>query len=356
MLLSSFDFLESLRKADVFACAYGEYHSTDLGMPLPTVSLVGTDEKAFRDAFKEFKRWGGEEDGDVVDLHFVFLQEGGYLLGIGPEPVRMSHRLRGYDRVLISLHCGGTWAKKFDSRHPMLEWLAEYNRALLSPLFFSAAVHPKADDPSALRPDLVRPIADLMPILKFEASFAREQDVVERSPQWALLQIHRSGGDESTDSGTDDVQKPPEDVLGDPKSFRERRGEMLSRHFPVLLSRLRQSQAHAACLEQLASRGVRPWQIEQAVCNLALSRSVCGCQHYATMSADDFRDQVIPALRSRFEQADGQCDEPALSPDAVRQQIVLDSVALLNHFSITQNGTDVETLTKQLEQEGFLDA
>ncbi len=356
MLKNSFDFLESLGKADVSACAYGEYHSDELGMTLPVVSLVGTNENALIDAFREFERWGGEDDGDVVDLRFILLDDGGYLLSIGPEPERMSCRLRGYDRVLIALHYGGTWLKKFDSRHQALESLAERNKALLSPFFFYAAAHPQVADPADFHPHLVRPIEGIDPLLKFDAYFIHERNVFEESPEWGLLNVYRSDGDSTTDRSNGDVQTPPKEILGDSESFRERRKEMLSRHFAVLLHRFRNAPTYTKSLEQFSVLGVRPWQIDQAVCNLDLSQSVCGCPHYTTLEDDSFKDQVIPALASRFELADSQYDESTFSSDAIRQQIALDSMALLCHFSIEPQGDDVETLAAQLHSEGLLDA
>lgn len=356
LLVSSFDFLKALGSAGVIACAYGSQKSSTLGITLPVVSIVGDDEGSLKSAFKEFQRWGGGEDGDIVELHFIFLQNGGYLLGIGPEPERMALRMRGYDRVLVPLQCGGTWVKKFDSRHRMLEQLADYKKRLISPLILNAAFHPKVGDPTALSPHLIRDITGLEPILKFEAVFSMEQDVQERSPEWAILEIYRSGKTETGSQNKDDKSLHyPDAVPGnDPKSFLSHRQEMLCRHFPVTLARFRRSSAYSGFHSQLYALGVRPWQIEQAVCNLILSQTICACDHYVNIAEKDLAAQVISALQSRFEQANNQDGLGNISPPAVERQVVLDSIALLNHFSIHSKSNSLQALVARLNKEGLL--
>ena len=49
------------------------------------MSLVGTNSEALSKAFTEFKRWATSSDGDAVELTFIFLKEGGYVLSICRE-------------------------------------------------------------------------------------------------------------------------------------------------------------------------------------------------------------------------------------------------------------------------------
>ena len=180
--------------------------------------------------------------------------------------------------------------KKFDTRNEMLEWLEEYKNNLVSPFLFSAAAYPSVNNFSVPNPDLVRPIEDLKPILKFKASFTREEDVKKYSQEWGILQVHQLKESETVkrENHNDILKKLEKEHRDNPESFIKRRQEILSRHFPVTLARVQRSEKHTDCLEQLLEHGVRPWQVEQAVCNIVLSKTICGEYHYTSIEKKEF--------------------------------------------------------------------
>lgn len=356
LLVASFDFVKALHDADIFGCAYGMSSNNVLRTALIEVSLIGKNADSLESAFQEFIRWGADEDGDVVALTFVFLKEGGYLLGVGHDVERLEHRLRANDRVFVPLYYGGSWVKKFDSRHAMLKQLAEYKKSLISPFLFSAAFHPPADDPADLNLNSIRPIQGIEPIIKLEATFTLEEDVQDHSQEWGLLQIYRSKEPTSNIRDANDrilkLSEPgPKDDL---QSFLDRRQEMLFRHFPVTLSRLRRSKEHMGYLKELIGQGVRQWQVEQALCNLILSREICEKDHYIGLSQKESLDKIISALQSRFEQADSVDSIAELTLDAIQHQIELDSKVLLSHFKVRPKAMSLRSLVGQLDEEGLL--
>ena len=81
----------------------------------------------------------------------------------------------------------------------------------------------------------------------------------------------------------------------------------------------------------LAANGVRPWQIEQALCNLVLSAEMGRGAHYIGLSARKAESGIIQAIRSRYELADGG-DIPTFSIEDVSTQVVADGNALLQYL------------------------
>ena len=78
----------------------------------------------------------------------------------------------------------------------------------------------------------------------------------------------------------------------------------------------------------LISAGIAPWQIEQALCNLAISNEMCKGPHFPGLSSRAVSQQVTQALASRCELADGgQVSEFTVAE--VSTQVAADGNALL---------------------------
>lgn len=141
MLVASANFVEYLREAEVVACAYGWNRSSALGHVLPFVSLGAIHEEPLKRAFGEFKRWQEESQTDPVDLTFVLLREGGYLLGISSRSESISRRLGHTSLARERLLVGATYIKKFDTRDPWLQKFREYQeQRIIAPFLFGACV------------------------------------------------------------------------------------------------------------------------------------------------------------------------------------------------------------------------
>lgn len=79
---------------------------------------------------------------------------------------------------------------------------------------------------------------------------------------------------------------------------------------------------------ELAASGVRRWQVEQALCNLVLSTEIARGPHYVGLSARKAESDIVKALRSRYELADGSGIQ-TFAADVVREQLLADANALL---------------------------
>ena len=107
-------------------------------------------------------------------------------------------------------------------------------------------------------------------------------------------------------------------------------------------------------LEGFAGLMSQEKDLEQAICNLVLSRAICGKEHYTIFSDNEYRKKIITFLQSRFEQADGVDSIAELTLDSIQYQIELDSKFLLSHYNVRPKATSIRELLGQLCEEGLL--
>ena len=133
---------------------------------------------------------------------------------------------------------GGSFNKKFDTRHQALQRFRESRRQLLiNPFLLGGATLPSRPD-TVLRVDEIRPISNVESLLKFEATFSDEETLEPGSYQHSILAIaQKPMTAESKKRG----YYPPRDPREQASFFRHRM-DMLKRHFPVTLERLRSGQ------------------------------------------------------------------------------------------------------------------
>ncbi len=353
LLVGSPEFTQLLHKANIQACAYGSAHHDELRSTLPAVSLVGTDAPSLESAFSEFQRWAAKEGGDAVEMNFVFLRDGGYVLGISPHSDRMYRRLSGHDRTSSPILFLATWIKKFDSRNPMLEGLRKYKQSVVSPFIFSAVLRSPQKQLEQLQPSELHPISAVQSLLKFEATFVDEDDVQPNTSAYVVLRTHRGKVRKSPDKLA--IQRDIHARRTNPVSYFHRRDEILQRHFPVTLARLRHNPAYRDRVTAIREQGVSDWQYEQAMCNLVLSKAICGVPHYQSVSRNEFRRRIMEGLGKMFEQADGSDALTKFGPDQILEQARLDAVALLTEFDKGPKKRNLKSLQAQLKQRRLLD-
>lgn len=348
LLLASPKFIEDLREAQVVACSYGWDNSPDLGHALPLISLGGIHEQPLTRAFGEFTRWQKESQSQALDLTFVFLAHGGYLLSIGNRHESIARRLGRNSLAHGRLLCGATYIKQFDTRHPWLEQFREYHRQrLIAPFLFGACVVTSADL-HTIEPHQVRRATGTQPLLSFQVEIAdeREAEAGEGTAPWLALHVYRRdipGG-----------QKPP--PFG-PRDVFVRRAESLNRHFPVTLERVRTLEPYHALALDLEHRGIRRWQVEQAFCNLVLSASLCGgVFHYVPVRTGRLDRRISKALIERFEEADSK-DLFKRTPlaDVILRQVELDANALLRAHGADAGGANLPAVQRLLAEKRLLD-
>ena len=343
--LASSEFNGHLTAASVDGVAYGNVWSEAVNQTVPIISLVAQRGDELAKAFEAFNTWSQTTDPDSVEITFIFRKNGGYVLVISPECSRLERRCLGFDRTHQVIAVKLIWIKPIDSVHPLLRSLKKYCSAPIAPFLFNGVTY--VGPPSGLTPSAppdVSPIHGLQPLLKFEVTFIGEDEVTPNSTAWLALKV--------------ESQQVPKSPTGRPKTkpddIGRQRVKTLAYHFPVTLERIRRSLSVPCLMLQLAANGVRPWQIEQALCNLVLSAEMGLGAHYVGLSARKAKSGIIHAIRSRFELANGG-DIPTFSIEEVSTQVVADGNALLQYLK-KKRRKDLTGIQAALQSVSVLDA
>ena len=319
MAVGIYEFPSHLTAASVDAVAYGFEHSEELNRGLPIISLVAQDADHLARAFQDFAAWAAATDPDAVEVTFVFRESGGYLLTIEPEVTHLERRCLGFDRAHRAMASSVMWVKPIDTVDPMLKRLREYSSRTLSPFLFHGATYggSRSSLEASSLPQ-VRPLSGVPPLLKFEVNFVDEKDVLPHSSAWYAIEL---------DAGRESRSKPQYRVPNASDTAQRRIGALRC-HFPVTLERLARSSWFLTMRNDLTAAGIKPWQIEQALCNLVLCRDMgCG-EHFTGLSARKLQRAVVEALRSRYELADG-VSVPHFALEQIEIQLLADGNALL---------------------------
>ena len=320
--LGSFEFLGHLSAASVDAVAYGDVWSEAVSQRVPTISLVAQHGDELAKAFEEFDAWSQMTDPDSVEITFVFRNCGGYVLAISPEYSRLERRCLGFNRAHRVRVINPMWFKSIPSVHPLLRKFRDYCSAPIAPFVFGGATY--VGSRSVLTPQSppeVSPTRGLKSLLKFEVTLIDEDDVTPNSIGWVALR----------DELQQTQKTPPGPPKPGPDDIAEQRVKTLSHHFPVTLERIRRSVFLPPLVLQLAESGVRPWQIEQALCNLVLSAEMGRGVHFIGLSAREAKSVIIEAIGSRYEQANGG-NLPVFSVEDIVTQVIADGNVLLHHL------------------------
>jgi hypothetical protein len=230
LLVGSMDFVSELQGSNIFGIGYGITFSEKLNAQLPQVSFLGEHAENLVRAFNQFEQWSAKSDGDVLEMTIVFLEAGGYLVGIGPEHHRLIQRVSRFDRTLSPIVVGATWSKHLETRSPGVDQFRHYKRKLVSPFVLGAATYEGEVKKDSVQPDGIRPCREVKEILKFECTLIDEKDVVEKTTASTILRGHQrklptSPRLTSTRSRMKDAN---------PENHLRRREEIFRRHFAVL--------------------------------------------------------------------------------------------------------------------------
>lgn len=312
-----------LDAAVVDGIAYGSAWSESFDKKVPTISLVAQHSDELAKAFEEFNAWSEMTGPDSVAMNFVFRKNGGCLLAISPEYSRLQRRCLGFDRTHRAFVMGPTWIKSNASIHPFLRTFRQYCSAPVAPFLLDGVtcVGPKSVPPPRSVPD-VCPVPGIRPLQKFEVTFVDENEATPNSMAWIALRAESGNKPESPPTG------PPKP---EPDKIAKERTRTLAQHFPVTLERIRRESLVQRLMRGLDEYRVRPWQIEQALCNLVLSAEMGRGAHFTGLSAHKAENGIIEAIRSRYELADGG-GIPTFSIEDVSTQVVADGNVLLQQF------------------------
>ena len=318
MAVASLEFPTYLTSASVDGVAYGWRWSEAVNQKVPTISLVAQSGGELAKAFEEFHAWAQITDPDSVEVTFIFRKTGGFLLVLSTEYSRLMRRCLGFDRAYQAMGAGCIWCKPIDSINPFLRKFRNYCSSPIAPFFFNGVTY--ASPTNGLRnsgaPD-VSAIPGLNPLLKFEVTLVDEDEVTQNSTAWIALKL----------DSRKETQLKPEGRKPNPDDIAKLRAKTLRHHFPVTLERIRRIVSLQPTIQHLKRDGVRPWQIEQALCNLVLSAAMGRGLHYLGLSARKAEGAIIEGIRSRYELADGN-DIQTFSIEDISTQVTADGKCL----------------------------
>ena len=104
-------------------------------------------------------------------------------------------------------------------------------------------------------------------------------------------------------------------------------------------------------------KGVRQWQVEQAVCNLLLSTSLCnGVPFYGCVPKGEITQAIAQALKDREEKSETR-EINKFSADQILKQVCLDGLELLRSMGHTaRQSIDLEAVQKELASKDLLES
>lgn len=355
VVVNSPEFVSALSSANVIGCMYGLTRCEALqGHVIPFITLGGTSQEPLERAFSEFQRWTEEAGTEALGLTIVYLDDGGYLVCIGPRMEALGRRFTAAGTVYQPMFMAQMWIKHFETRSEGLEKFRSYRSSgLITPYVLSGCVIP---DP---RPDAltvasiqshIRPLPSALDLVLFRCRIVDEPDADENFAR--LISAHRRARERRNSNkntlAVEDRFGRPEAPPPPPHDRNRHRSAVLNRHFPVTLERIRSLGRYQSLLSKVADQtDIRAWQWEQAVCNLVLSASICDSAFfYPTLPQKTLQKSIGDALHTRLEEADGRDPlDGRLDETVLRTQIILDAIALLN-----DNGVQVRHPTLALVQ------
>ena len=353
MAISAVEFADDLHNADVFAVAYGLHYWDQLHRTIPTITLLARSSEHLGKAFQQFEAWTSLSDGDAVELNFVFLSSGGYLLSLGPEPRRLEQRCLGFDRTSRALIASVTWIKEMTTVHASLLQFRKYCQQLISPFFLDGACYMGLTMGAVPDPIFIQEVPTLRKILKFSVEHVDEADIKEHTQAWVALNMHKHRA-KMTKIGKMSRNKSKQFLLN---TAHDARSEILSRHFPVTLERLRTNKDLQSMCTRLIATGLRAWQFEQAVCNLLLSADLTkGKPHFDGIPKNQIDNEIVIALQNRFEVANGDSKEILNLKEAqIVTQAIEDAKTLLAEAGTLPKKQDLSSVLEALKRRGLLD-
>ena len=343
ILISGVEMNFDLSEANVQGCAYSLFRHPKLG-EIPEISLTAEHGEPLKRALTVLSGWDAAEGDDGFNLEFLFLNDGGYLLGLAPDAAVIRNRLRGSDRLLQPIVSGPIFIKGMTTLHPFLSDFREYiETTTITPFAFSGA-----QQTGPLTPP--QGVVGMPQILKFSARFADEDTVVRGTLAEAMLCTRRGTLGKMRQRQRDtDLWQPDRK---EPARIPHQREDQIRRHFPATFWRLSGSSTVDRFRLRHAMLQISEAQVIQGLINLALSNEIVGRCHYVGVPRKDLPSVVQSALRERFESADSK-DLPVFDDDLLLKQIFLDGKAMLEALDLKPKKATTESVLNVIAREGL---
>jgi hypothetical protein len=342
-------FTQKLTEAEIVAVAYGSVYDDEVQRMIPSLTLVGRNESPLQEAFKEFNAWADASDGDAIDLTIVFRESNGYTIIIGPDTQKLIDRTLTYDAVFEAMSFQAYWAKPIDTISEPLKELRAFLEIGIRPFKFSGATYSGLTTPGAAMLDLIKPVSGARDLLKFSIRFVDEG--AEQEKDWQ--RIARLTKDR--EKRAKKLREKPE--LPHHKDVFTSRANRLKTLFPLTLWRAETCSNIESMMEEAAKLGIRRWQVQQALCNVLVSREIgTGKPHFQEIPGQEWPDALIKHLRTRYEIGTGEVQQiKNITLEEILRQAQLDVVYLLSNYGVKAPPTDLVSGQKELNRLSLLD-
>lgn len=341
ILVSGAEVVSDLFAATVQGCAYGSVRHPVLG-EIPEIFLAAAHVEPLKRALAGLGAWDSADGDDGFDLHFLFLNDGGYLLGIAPNSVIIRNKIGGSDRMFEPLVTGPLFIKGMTTRQSFLSTFRAYiETGAITPFMFSGL---QWTDPFTAPAT----VAGMHQILKFTARFAEEGGVTAGSFGEAMLSVYRGTVRRLIRKGRTFMRSASKTFTDVPR----RRAAQLQRHFPVTVWRLSHAGTVADFRARHPSLPISSSQVLQAFVNLAISTEIIGDFHYRGIGRAHLSDAIHAKVSGRFELA-GSSAGPTLGDEQVLRQIVLDGISLLQELGLKVKHSTPEHVLKLVDRHGL---
>ena len=340
MTVSEVEFNEALIEANVMGCSYGYDEIQGFPSPVPLISLVAEHEDKIRTAVESFKRWGCEQDGDVVGVALKFENNGTYKLAIGPDTIRRSHINTPNRQLVDPMYFGLSWVKPLDSTHPFLFEIARYAQQSFAPFILSFA---KMRDMGNLVPENIVPIKGVPSILKHHLSVTWPDEDGRFFPSMF-----------SSDQKEIKYREPKNSSPNHPNTVSTRRKKTIKIAFPITQHRLRLLDIYLEVRNILKADDIANEQIDQAAINCILSNELCsGGIHYKTLNGD-IQKKIWGHIYERVELITRNHDFSWITPKMVAYQVELDVASTLSSVGIPVRGKKLSQLQRMFLRKGYV--
>lgn len=341
MALGDVEFPDLLNKSFV-GLAYGEVEEQTEGGVIvlrPGLAMGFEDAGIAKNCFERFKAWiDGSQDEAALGMSFIDYDEGGYGLCIYQEPMALLERcVPEAQRPFVDplTVCVGH-VKRFPDRSEGYEWFKS-----------------KAAGTTIVVEPITR--TESFSDLRFHKSTVRfytETSVPEGSTEASLLR-----GKDMKDGERSERRERP---LPSPEQLFDHRLRCLSRFFPVTIEKASLSREFESVRSTLAGCGYRDWQIQQAVCVIALRHRNPGLftppQPSDETRSAGVQSSILDYLLSNPEDAlTTRVPSAELTFEALNEQIAANSEALLTYFIRGTVAPSRQGFQEELERHVLLD-
>lgn len=284
MLVPSIDFNAELRASRIVGCAYAEEGPG--GERVPCIALVAEKPEPLVRAFNTFKTWTDLTGPGALDVHIVHSGKG-YDIAIGPDAQHLIWRMRGIDRTAERQLMSLSYIKHIDTRHPLFDMLEEYSKQPIAPVIFTGVTLSAPLGPNAVAtPDAIRPIPNLPSLRLLSLPINRSRnEAAANSVLGALMREPRKVDLESS-------RKEYIEHTTSPSAVSERRERILWSIFPATIHALRKNRQNASRVAELATKGFRTWQIEQAIIHCHVWQLLNSSQRQGLKKSGDYGNML----------------------------------------------------------------